>query len=113
MFSRTKYSLCLAAILAGSSSAFVVPSNQPTSLSSTTTALSAKTTTDDRRGFLQQAILAGAAVMLPATPSHAGLLDEFGADPAKIVTKPTEVYKPPVTKPKGEAGIDPALKVCK
>ena len=70
---------------------------------------------EERRSFLAQLVVASAMVLaLPSTPSYAGLLDEFGSDPDKIVIK----EKVPETKPaasakKGDFGIDPTLRACK
>jgi hypothetical protein len=67
-----------------------------------------------RREFLQQVFsaAAAAAVLAAPLPSSAGLLDDFGTDPDKIVQKEAP---PPVAAVarKGESGIDPTLKGCK
>ena len=71
----------------------------------------------DRREFFQQlaTATASAAMMLSSTPqsAHAGLLDEFGTDPTKIVLPEKKVEVVPVAKaPKGEVAIDPTLRAC-
>jgi len=69
------------------------------------------------RRILSRALLAGSfcfsVLMLPAVePATAGLLDEYGADPTKIVQPSSSSSVPLVTKKKGEQGIDPTLRAC-
>jgi hypothetical protein len=76
------------------------------------TKLAAKS--DERRGFLSHLLVtASAMVLLPSMPSHAGLLDEFGSDPNKIVVKDKVAEKPAGLAPKGQVSIDPTLRACK
>lgn len=109
MLSPTNFPLCLAAILAASSSAF--GPNQSTRRAATSLYSADNNNENPRRAFLQQVVSAGATVLLPSTPSFAGLLDDFGTDPSKIVVPEKAVDKPAASTKKGEAGIDPALKV--
>ena len=69
-----------------------------------------------RRELLHGVSSTAAVIMVPALacplPSSAGLLDEFGTDPEKIIQKEPE--RPAiVTTRKGEQAIDPTLKGCK
>jgi hypothetical protein len=64
-----------------------------------------------RRELLQQVSSAAAVVLAAPLPSSAGLLDDFGTDPDKIVQKEAPPPLVGVAK-KGEAGIDPTLKGC-
>jgi hypothetical protein len=65
-----------------------------------------------RRELLQQVSSAAAVVLAAPLPSSAGLLDDFGTDPDKIVQKEAPPPVVAVTR-KGESGIDPTLKGCK
>ena len=52
-------------------------------------------------------------VLLPVVePAAAGLLDDYGADPTKIVPSSSVSSPPAVAKKKGEQGIDPTLRAC-
>jgi hypothetical protein len=53
-----------------------------------------------------------AATLVPS-PALAGLLDEFGTDPTKIVNPTKDTSESSSSQAKGEKAIDPSLRACK
>jgi hypothetical protein len=96
-------------LLVGSSSAFC-PS-QKSSARSRSTFLSAESATDDARRRALLIAVASAATALAVPPASAGLLDEYGSDPTKIVDKKAE-QKAAAALVKPDVQIDPTLRGC-
>ena len=73
-----------------------------------------KSQEEDRRSFLQSGISAvfGAALLSSQQPqiAHAGLLDEFGSDPNKIVQQDIKAKEAFQYAPKKESDLEPNLR---